>query len=114
MADHRILIIDDEPAVLEQLKLAFASKPWTVDIEPSAKEGHARHNSNPYDLIMTDKNMPELDGVELLILITDSDFNPSRLIAILIPLVARLCQKWRGLSTSLRRLLSRFCAHFVA
>ena len=65
MARYRILIVDDEPAILSLLEAAFESRPWLVDTESSPTKAFALHRKQRYDLILTDKNMPVLDGIEL-------------------------------------------------
>jgi DNA-binding response OmpR family regulator len=66
MPETRILIVDDDSEVVEALKLAFAGKPWQVDSVAEASVGLSRHRKRPYNLLVVDKNLPDLDGVELI------------------------------------------------
>ena len=66
MPETRILIVDDDPEVVEALKLAFTGKPWRVDAVAEASIGLSRHRKHAYDLLIVDKNLPDLDGVELI------------------------------------------------
>jgi DNA-binding response OmpR family regulator len=66
MAVPRILIVDDDSEVLETLKLAFAARPWQVEAATVASVALSKHRKRPYDLLIVDKNLPDLDGVELI------------------------------------------------
>lgn len=66
MAETRILIVDDDPEVVEALKAAFAGKPWQVSSVAEASVALSWHRKEPYDLLVVDKNLPDLDGVELI------------------------------------------------
>jgi DNA-binding response OmpR family regulator len=66
MSETRILIVDDDPEVIEALEVAFAGKPWEVEAVLEASVALGRHRKRPYDLLIVDKNLPDLDGVELI------------------------------------------------
>ena len=66
MAEPRILIVDDDPDVLETLRLAFAARPWQVEAATVASVALSKHRKRAYDLLIVDKNLPDLDGVELI------------------------------------------------
>jgi DNA-binding response OmpR family regulator len=66
MAEPRILIVDDDPEVQEALRLAFAGQPWVVETATIASVALSRHVKQPYDLLIIDKHLPDLDGVELI------------------------------------------------
>jgi CheY-like chemotaxis protein len=61
----RILIVDDEPMILELLKMAFEGQAWHIDVVTLGEMGLRRHRETPYDLLLLDKNLPDLDGVAL-------------------------------------------------
>jgi DNA-binding response OmpR family regulator len=61
-----ILIVDDEPAVLEGLRLAFEDTNWHAEVATSAATGLARFRDKRPDLILVDKNLPDMNGVELI------------------------------------------------
>jgi DNA-binding response OmpR family regulator len=74
MADTRILIVDDDPEVVEALKAVFTGKPWQVDAVAEASVALSWHRKHAYDLLIVDKNLPDLDGVEIIRqLRTDND-----------------------------------------
>ena len=66
MPETRILVVDDDPEVVEALKLAFAGKPWQVDAVAEASVALSWHRKRAYDLLIVDKNLPDLDGVEII------------------------------------------------
>jgi len=62
-----ILYVDDESALLDVGKLYLESVgEYNVDIYSSALEGLAALNSVNYDVIISDYQMPEMDGIEFL------------------------------------------------
>ena len=60
----RVLIIDDEPSVLVGLQLAFEDVDWHIEVATSGATALERIGDG-FDLIITDKNLPDIDGVEL-------------------------------------------------
>ena len=63
---HRILIVDDDPDVQKLLEIALQAPDRELQ---SAYDGLAALRcieTAPYDLVMTDLNMPGLDGMKLL------------------------------------------------
>ena len=61
---YRILIIDDDVALLKMLKRYFEMKRYEVITAESGPEGLRRMNPQP-DIILLDVNMPGLDGIEV-------------------------------------------------
>lgn len=62
----RVLIVDDEPAVLETLELAFADGPHEAVPVGSADAALARLATERFAAIISDKNLPGMSGTELL------------------------------------------------
>jgi CheY-like chemotaxis protein len=60
-----ILIIDDEPSVLQFLEKLLTDKGHYVDAVDNAKEAIKLFNSKIYDLIVMDMLMPGISGIEL-------------------------------------------------
>lgn len=64
----RILFVDDEPHLLEgiQRMLRVQRKEWQMYFANSGKQALAMLGSDPFDVIVTDMRMPEMDGAKLL------------------------------------------------
>ena len=62
----RILIVDDDPDVHRLLEAALGSPDRRIESAYDGLAGLERLQAAPYDLVMTDVNMPGLDGMALL------------------------------------------------
>ena len=62
----RILIVDDDPDVHRLLAAALDGPGRRIESAYDGVAGFARIQSVPYDLVLTDVNMPGLDGLALL------------------------------------------------
>jgi DNA-binding response OmpR family regulator len=62
----RILIVDDDPALRELHSIILKSQNYAVATAPHGAEGLRLLATGSYDLILTDRNMPQVDGVELI------------------------------------------------
>jgi len=63
----RLLYVDDEPTLLEIGKIFLEAKgEYVVDTLASAKEALLRLKSERYDAIVSDYQMPEMDGITFL------------------------------------------------
>jgi CheY-like chemotaxis protein len=64
--DHRILIVDDEPAIREGLALLLSAQGYSVGTAEHGFDALLQlRNTNP-ELIVSDLNMPQMSGFELL------------------------------------------------
>lgn len=64
--DHRILIVDDEPAIREGLALLLSAQGYCVGTAEHGFDALLQlRNTNP-ELIVSDLNMPQMSGFELL------------------------------------------------
>ena len=68
MTRPRMLFVDDEPQVLDGLKDMLRTKrsEWEMDFVASGQEALRRLADAPYDVIVSDLRMPEMDGMTLL------------------------------------------------
>jgi two-component system response regulator AtoC len=62
----KILVVDDEPAVRDNLAEALAERGHTVSAAASAEEARRHVNRSRPDLLLLDRKLPDGDGVELL------------------------------------------------
>jgi DNA-binding response OmpR family regulator len=61
----RILVVDDDPDILDLLRMHLSSAGYEVRTARDGIEAGYRVLSEPPDLIITDVNMPDMDGFEL-------------------------------------------------
>lgn len=61
----RILLIDDEPAIVITFRIALNRHGYSVETAMNAEEGLAMALERDYDLIIVDFKMPGVTGVEL-------------------------------------------------
>ena len=64
--DFRILVVDDNKELREILEEYLRGDGDKVEGASNGKEALDRQNEKPFDLIITDLNMPELSGMELI------------------------------------------------
>jgi response regulator RpfG family c-di-GMP phosphodiesterase len=61
-----ILCVDDEPGILSALRRVFRAKGFQVQIAEGGKAGLALLETQPFDLVISDMRMPEMDGAAFL------------------------------------------------
>jgi EAL domain-containing protein (putative c-di-GMP-specific phosphodiesterase class I) len=66
ISTRRVLVIDDEPAVLKVIGLVLQRRGFAVDTMSSAKAALAQLPQQKYHAILSDIIMPEMSGVEFL------------------------------------------------
>lgn len=68
MSKKRILFVDDEQKILDGLKRMLHGKrqEWEMEFVDSGTEALKRLKEIPFNLIVSDMRMPEMDGAELL------------------------------------------------
>lgn len=62
----RILVIDDEPSILESCESVLSAEGYTCEVERRADEGLKRLRGQPFDVVLIDQNMPQVHGLEIL------------------------------------------------
>jgi YesN/AraC family two-component response regulator len=77
----RILIIDDDPQILDILGQTLKREGHEVVKAPDGKEGLNLYRENPTDLVITDIIMPETEGIETIMELR-RDFPDVKIIAI--------------------------------
>ncbi|MDO9262998.1 MAG: response regulator [Desulfosalsimonadaceae bacterium] len=66
MKQIKVLVIDDEQVVLDSVKKILAEEHYEVDVTLSGEMGIKMAVKNPYDIVLTDIRMPEVDGLIVL------------------------------------------------
>jgi DNA-binding response OmpR family regulator len=61
-----ILLVDDENPIITKLKLFFENSDYHADLACSGMEAIKKINKTNYDIVVSDIEMPEMDGLELL------------------------------------------------
>lgn len=59
---HRVLVVDDEPGIVEVLREVLTSVGYSVDTATNGAEALSRVSSGLYDAIISDLCMPEVSG----------------------------------------------------
>jgi DNA-binding NtrC family response regulator len=63
---QRIAVVDDEQIIRESLSFILKKEGYNVEEAVNGKDALAKHEANPFDIIITDIEMPEMKGVDLL------------------------------------------------
>lgn len=61
---RRVLVVDDEPAVVELVTSVLDGHGWRVDVASGGRAGLELLQQARYDLVLSDVRMPELDGAD--------------------------------------------------
>jgi DNA-binding NtrC family response regulator len=63
---QRVLVVDDEQIIRESLSFILKKEGYVVDEASNGKEALRKQRELPYDVVVTDIEMPEMRGIELL------------------------------------------------
>lgn len=66
MSQGTILLVDDEPEIVEQYARALRSEGYEVDTAFSGEEAWEKYQSRYYDVVIADWRMGEMNGLQLL------------------------------------------------
>lgn len=61
-----ILTVDDSASIRQAIKIALTSAGYTVSEAANGAEGLQKAEAGSYDLIITDLNMPVMDGLTMI------------------------------------------------
>lgn len=61
---YRVLIIEDDDFVQKMLKQTFERAGYEVATAPNGRIGINLYQSNPFDVVITDLIMPDMEGIE--------------------------------------------------
>jgi two-component system OmpR family response regulator len=62
----RVLVVEDEPNLLRQLRLALEGAGYAVDTASDGEDGHYLGSTESYDAVVLDLGLPEVDGLTVL------------------------------------------------
>lgn len=63
---HKILVVDDDPKILEVIADVLRDGGYVVDTAPDGKQAIKSLSTEYYDLVVTDLKMPKIDGMKVL------------------------------------------------
>ncbi len=61
----RILLVDDEPAIIKGLKFALETDGYEIDSAADGEEALHKATENEYDMILLDVMLPGMSGIEV-------------------------------------------------
>jgi len=64
--DMKILVVDDEPVIIRSCEAVLRAEGYNVEGTLSGKEAILKMEQTPYELVITDLKMPEVDGITLI------------------------------------------------
>ncbi|CCQ75058.1 response regulator transcription factor [Magnetospira sp. QH-2] len=62
----RLLVVEDDPAMARQLRLALEGAGYVVDGAEDGEEGHFLGDTEPYDAVVLDLGLPKRGGLSVL------------------------------------------------
>src|ERR1700751_2501710 len=69
----RVLLVDDEPALTNLVKMALHYEGWVVEIAHNGREALAKFDRVSPDVLVLDIMLPDVDGLRILQRIRESD-----------------------------------------
>src|SRR5690606_28804707 len=61
-APLRVLVVEDEPLVREVLSVYLSEDEHIIEVAENGREGLEKFQAGEYDLVLTDRAMPEMNG----------------------------------------------------
>ncbi|HRQ57726.1 MAG TPA: response regulator transcription factor [Azoarcus taiwanensis] len=62
----RVLVVEDEPTLAEQLREALAAAGYAVDLADNGRDAHFAGDVESYDAVVLDLGLPKMDGLTVL------------------------------------------------
>ena len=62
----RVLLVDDERALTNLVKMALQYEGWEVDVAHDAREAVEKYRANTPDVVVLDIMLPDMDGLGVL------------------------------------------------
>ena len=73
----RVLTVDDSRTMLDMLRVALTSRGFTVVQAENGKEGLEALDKGPFDVVISDVNMPVMDGFTFIRTLRENKDHPS-------------------------------------
>lgn len=67
----RLLVIEDDQSVADALRLIMEDQGYQVVVAHSGREGCEQCNRRTFDLAITDVNLPDMSGLDVLLLLRE-------------------------------------------
>ncbi len=106
----RVLVVDDSLTVREMERKLLQGRGYQVDIAIDGIDGWNVVRSGDYDLVITDVDMPRMDGIELVLLIK-KDIHLHRLPVMIVSYKDRAEDRARGMSAGADYYLTKGSFH---
>jgi two-component system, chemotaxis family, sensor histidine kinase and response regulator WspE len=106
----RILVVDDSITVRELERQLLQSRGYAVDVAVDGMDGWNAVRSTPYDLIVTDVDMPRMDGIGLVSLVK-ADPARRETPVVIVSYKDREEDRLRGLDAGANRYLTKSSFH---
>ncbi|MEB3022248.1 response regulator transcription factor [[Mycobacterium] crassicus] len=69
----RVLLVDDEPALTNLVTMALHYEGWVVDVAHNGRDAVTKFHSGAPDLLVLDIMLPDIDGLQILQRVRESD-----------------------------------------
>jgi two-component system, OmpR family, response regulator TrcR len=69
----RVLLVDDEPALTNLVKMALHYEGWTVEVAHNGREAVSKFDEVGPDVLVLDIMLPDVDGLQVLHRVRESD-----------------------------------------
>jgi two-component system response regulator TrcR len=69
----RVLLVDDEPALTNLVKMALHYEGWMVDVAHNGREAVAKFEKTEPDVLVLDIMLPDVDGLRILQRVRETD-----------------------------------------
>ncbi|OMC40015.1 DNA-binding response regulator [Mycobacterium sp. GA-1841] len=77
----RVLLVDDEPALANLVKMALHYEGWAIEVAHNGREAVTSFDESEPDVVVLDVMLPDVDGLEVLRRVRESDgYTPTMLL----------------------------------
>ena len=69
----KLLVVEDDQTTREYISKGFQEQGWNVDQTDNGREGLFLASGKPYDVIILDRMLPQMDGLKMLLALRAAD-----------------------------------------